>query len=254
MVVPGNNNESERTLRSPAQARDTGHTNKALPGARRETVIVSVLESLRLHRALVGKDPAAVLPQFVDRGDELLSLLRPSCDFREEVYGLTLTPAEIEFRRRVRRSARVSYLFRDTPSSRLAVSILPAVDPLARVSERDWPSMGERLLAFEVNPEALRAAKRALDPSGNQSAQSLPACATPPDPSRFALAVDEQVRASRRLMQDLGRESGAVGRRTGGRTSRGEFVAAFSLGLRYDLDGKEPGLGSRHQSVRSALG
>jgi transposase len=49
MVVPGTNNESERTLRSPAQARDTGRTNKAVPGARRQTVIVSVLESLRLH-------------------------------------------------------------------------------------------------------------------------------------------------------------------------------------------------------------
>jgi hypothetical protein len=51
MVVPGTNNESERTLRSPAQARDTGRTNKAISGARRQTVIVSVLESLRLHLA-----------------------------------------------------------------------------------------------------------------------------------------------------------------------------------------------------------
>jgi hypothetical protein len=49
MVVPGTNNESERTLRSPAQARDAGRTNKAIRGARRQTVIVSVLESLRLH-------------------------------------------------------------------------------------------------------------------------------------------------------------------------------------------------------------
>jgi hypothetical protein len=49
MVVPGTNNESERTLRSPAQARDTGRTSKTVPGARRQTVIVSVLESLRPH-------------------------------------------------------------------------------------------------------------------------------------------------------------------------------------------------------------
>ena len=38
---------AERTLRSPAQARDTGRTNKTPTGARRQTVIVSVLESLR---------------------------------------------------------------------------------------------------------------------------------------------------------------------------------------------------------------
>jgi hypothetical protein len=49
MAVPGTNNESERTLRSPAQARDTGRTSKTPRGARRQTVIVSVLESLRVH-------------------------------------------------------------------------------------------------------------------------------------------------------------------------------------------------------------
>jgi hypothetical protein len=49
MLVSGTNNEAERTLRSPAQARDTGRTNKTVPGARRQTVIVSVLESLRQH-------------------------------------------------------------------------------------------------------------------------------------------------------------------------------------------------------------
>jgi transposase len=49
LAVPGTNNESERTLRSPAQARDTGRTNKTVPGARRQTVIVSVLESLRQY-------------------------------------------------------------------------------------------------------------------------------------------------------------------------------------------------------------
>ncbi len=102
--------------------------------------------------------PAGPCMQFVDRGDELLSILRPSCDFREEVYGLTLAPADIESRRRALRAARVSYLLQDTPPARQAVSALRAIDPGARVAEHDWPSMGERLLAFEVNPEALRAA------------------------------------------------------------------------------------------------
>jgi len=49
MAISGTNNESERTLRSPAQARDTGRTNKTSAGARRQTVIVSVLESLRQY-------------------------------------------------------------------------------------------------------------------------------------------------------------------------------------------------------------
>jgi transposase len=49
LVVSGTNNEAERTLRSPAQARDTGRTNKTAAGARRQTIIVSVLESLRQH-------------------------------------------------------------------------------------------------------------------------------------------------------------------------------------------------------------
>jgi hypothetical protein len=51
MTVSGTNNEAERTLRSPAQARDTGRTNKTPAGARRQTVIVSVLESLRQYLA-----------------------------------------------------------------------------------------------------------------------------------------------------------------------------------------------------------
>jgi transposase len=48
-AAPGTNNESERTLRAPALARDTGRGDKAVCGARRRTVIVSVLESLRQY-------------------------------------------------------------------------------------------------------------------------------------------------------------------------------------------------------------
>jgi transposase len=51
MPVAGTNNEAERTLRSPSDARNTGRTNKTLRGARRRTVIVSVLESLRQYLA-----------------------------------------------------------------------------------------------------------------------------------------------------------------------------------------------------------
>jgi transposase len=47
--VAGTNNEAERTLRGAAQARQTGRTNKTSNGARRQTILTSVLESLRLH-------------------------------------------------------------------------------------------------------------------------------------------------------------------------------------------------------------
>jgi hypothetical protein len=48
-AVAGTNNEAERTLRGPAQARDTGRTNKTISGARRQTIVTSVLESLRVY-------------------------------------------------------------------------------------------------------------------------------------------------------------------------------------------------------------
>jgi hypothetical protein len=47
--VGGTNNEAERTLRGAAEARKAGRTSKSLVGARRQTIIVSVLESLRLY-------------------------------------------------------------------------------------------------------------------------------------------------------------------------------------------------------------
>jgi transposase len=47
--VAGTNNEAERTLRNPAQARDTGRTDKASTGTRRRTILTSVLESLRVY-------------------------------------------------------------------------------------------------------------------------------------------------------------------------------------------------------------
>jgi hypothetical protein len=47
--VDATNNEAERTLRGAAQARKTGRTNKTLNGARRQTILTSVFESLRLY-------------------------------------------------------------------------------------------------------------------------------------------------------------------------------------------------------------
>ena len=47
--VDGTNNEAERTLRGVAQARVTGRTSKTMNGARRQTILTSVLQSLRLY-------------------------------------------------------------------------------------------------------------------------------------------------------------------------------------------------------------
>ena len=47
--VSGTNNEAERTLRGDAEARKTGRTSKTARGARRRTILVSVLGSLRLY-------------------------------------------------------------------------------------------------------------------------------------------------------------------------------------------------------------
>jgi hypothetical protein len=47
--VDGTNNEAERTLRGAAQARKTGRTNKTSVGARRQTILTTVFESLRLY-------------------------------------------------------------------------------------------------------------------------------------------------------------------------------------------------------------
>ena len=47
-AVDGTNNEAERTLRGSSQARKTGRTSKTLRGARRQSIVHSVLESLRI--------------------------------------------------------------------------------------------------------------------------------------------------------------------------------------------------------------
>ena len=48
-AVAGTNNEAERTLRNPSGARDTGRENKEPPGTKRQSVTMTVLESLRCY-------------------------------------------------------------------------------------------------------------------------------------------------------------------------------------------------------------
>lgn len=48
-TASGTNNEAERSLRTAAMDRRTGRTSKTPAGARRRTILVSVMESLRVH-------------------------------------------------------------------------------------------------------------------------------------------------------------------------------------------------------------
>jgi hypothetical protein len=87
-VVPvaGTNNEAERALRSPAMSRHTGRTSKTLRGARRQTILHSVLESVRQY-----------LPEFT-LGTVVAEITRwslkgRSC-FRELAESLGLKPPE----------------------------------------------------------------------------------------------------------------------------------------------------------------
>jgi transposase len=87
MAVAGTNNEAERALRAVAEARKTGRTSKTLRGARRRTIVVSVLESLRRHLATF------TLPCVIDEIRQW-SDGRPSC-FARMVKALGLISSRI---------------------------------------------------------------------------------------------------------------------------------------------------------------
>jgi transposase len=84
--VDGTNNEAERTLRGAAQARVTGRTNKTTDGARRQTILTSVLQSLRLYL------PAFTLSTVLAELKRWWATGR-SC-FAEQIEKLGLTPPE----------------------------------------------------------------------------------------------------------------------------------------------------------------
>jgi hypothetical protein len=71
-AVEATNNQSERNLRSPAQDRKAGRTNKTAKGAHRRSVIVSVLQSLRAN--LENFSLTTVLAEAVRWMNEGLSL------------------------------------------------------------------------------------------------------------------------------------------------------------------------------------
>lgn len=92
--VSGTNNEAERILRDPAQARDTGRTNKTPAGARRQTINKSVFESLKLYLpAFTLRDVIAEIRRWWDDGTscfrrllETLKLKLPDRSVLDELY------------------------------------------------------------------------------------------------------------------------------------------------------------------------
>jgi hypothetical protein len=68
--------EAERTLRGAAEARKTGRTSKTEVGARRQTILVTVLQSLRLY--LPHFTLAAVLEEMTV-GGKRAKVASPSC-------------------------------------------------------------------------------------------------------------------------------------------------------------------------------
>jgi hypothetical protein len=103
--------------------------------------------------------PGGPCTQYVPPDAALLSALEPTCDFREEVFGLTLSPASIEARRKAATPRKVGYLLTDTPSGRELLAVLRAVHPLARVTERRFDASGETLVAVETDATELVAAR-----------------------------------------------------------------------------------------------
>ena len=74
------NNEAERSLRGAAQDRRTGRTSKTLRGAQRRTILMSVLESLKLHLAEFTLESVLTEVQsWWHRGESLFDRLVTEC-------------------------------------------------------------------------------------------------------------------------------------------------------------------------------
>ena len=97
--VPGTNNPAEQSLRNPASARDTGRTDKTVRGARRRTVVSSVLESLRQYLpsftlSAVVKEVARWSACGQSCFAELLNKLNLSCPDKSILDALLPVPAD----------------------------------------------------------------------------------------------------------------------------------------------------------------
>jgi len=104
--------------------------------------------------------PTGPCYQFVERDGLLQAVLSPSCDYREEVYQLTLPPETIAKRRSAAAPQRIGYLATDEPWGRRLLAILRAVHPAAPVRVERFPAVSETLFAVETDRADLDAARR----------------------------------------------------------------------------------------------
>jgi hypothetical protein len=98
--------------------------------------------------------------QYIERSGLLTAALVPECDFREEVFRLTLSPEAIAARRAAFSPRRIGYLLSDSAPGRRLLGLLRAIHPEARVSEKRFETAGESLFAVETDRADLAEALR----------------------------------------------------------------------------------------------
>jgi hypothetical protein len=95
--------------------------------------------------------------QLVEEKDWPEAALAPRCDFTDLVFQLTLSPREIERRRKSYRPTRIGYLLMETSNSRAHVDLLRRLFPAALTREFREPRSGEQFFTMEVPLSAINA-------------------------------------------------------------------------------------------------
>lgn len=98
--------------------------------------------------------------QYIERDGLLRAALVPECDFREEVFRLTLSPQAIAARREAAAPRRIGYLLSDRPAGLRLLALLKALHPGAGVAERRFGPAGQTLFAVETDRADLGEAVR----------------------------------------------------------------------------------------------
>jgi hypothetical protein len=94
--------------------------------------------------------PGGVGFQYAENKDWPAQALGPACDFRNEVYAITLPPGQIEMRRKTFRPRRVGYLLRRGPASQSQIDLLRGLFPSVPVREQAFVKTSQPLFAMEV--------------------------------------------------------------------------------------------------------
>ena len=117
----------------------------------------------QLDRLLSSSGPCY---QYIERSGLFRAALAPECDFREEVFRLTLSPEAIAARRAAAAPRRIGYLLSDKPPGRRLLALLEAIHPKAGVEEKSFEEAGESLFAVVTDRTELGEALRPERESG----------------------------------------------------------------------------------------